>query len=347
MQRMMQRLRRGRANPDDPDRLVTRRAARRVGIQVAALSAFMVLAGVFMLMAFLWLDSEHHDRYSRRGSGHDDTVWLAIDPEDVMEVGILVTIGVLVFAGVGAMLFASQAVRPLAESMRRQRNFIGDASHELRTPLAVLDARVQQAQILAASNPEMERVLSDLREDSQVMIDIVNDLLASVSEHEAEFEPADLRAVLSQVQQEALVVAETAEVRLMVNTSALPKGSVLVDVPAIPLRRSLLALVENGIGHTGPGCEVVVEANPEGRWYVIRVTDQGHGITGIDPDRVFERFARGTPSSSEKTSPRPSHGIGLSLVHDVVSRYGGSVEVERTGGEGTVFRLLLPSLRGR
>lgn len=322
----------------DPDRVVSRRATRRVGLRVAALSAAMVLAGVLILLVFVWVDI-NRNASRRHGRG---TIWVAIDPEDLLQVALIVTIGAIVLAGVGAMLFARQAVKPLEESLRRQRNFVGDASHELRTPLAVLDARIQQLQFMAEGSPDLQPVIAELRADSRAMIDIVNDLLASVSVSEADFEPADLRVAIEQVRREMALPAEESGVDLRVAESGLAKGSVRVGMPEVPLRGSLLALVDNAVGHTGAGGSVTVQAGTFGRWLVVRVIDEGQGIEGIAPERVFERFARGT---SPAGSDRASHGIGLALVHDVVSRHGGTVEVESTGPSGTVFRLLLPSIR--
>ncbi len=329
--------------PADPDQPVTRRAARRVGWQVAALSAFMVLAGAILLLGYLWLDSDHH-RPKHHG---DDTVWIAIDPENFLEVGVVVVVGVIVFAGLGAMLFARQAVKPLEESMRRQRNFIGDASHELRTPLAVLDARIQQLQFMSQDlapqdAAEIKPILADLRGDSQTMIEIVNDLLATVSESSKEFDPSDLRAAIKQVRSEMELLAQKSGVTLAVAEERLAKGTVLVGIPYLPLRRTLLALVDNAIRHSENRSVVTIEASTSGHWQVVRVIDQGQGITGIEPERVFERFVHGTASGDAGSPERSSHGIGLALVHDVVTRYGGSVDVERTGENGTVFRLLLP-----
>lgn len=324
----------------DPDHLVTRKAARRIALRVAVLSALMVLAGVFTLTAYLWWDSHNGQDY---GFGHD-TLVVAIDPEDVVPVILVVGAGAIVFAGLGALLFAGQAVKPLEESMRRQRNFIGDASHELRTPLAVLDARIQQAQLMAEDCPEIQPVLGELREDSEAMILIVNDLLSSVSNRVVDFDPTDLQAAIMQVRAEMSVVANTAGCKLI--GTSLPGGrSVLVEVPEVPLKRSLVALIDNAIGHTEPGGVVQVETFPQGRWQIVRVIDQGHGITGIHPDRIFDRFSGGTTVKDGREVTRPSHGIGLSLVHDVVTRYGGSVEVEQTGTNGTTFRLRLPSAK--
>jgi signal transduction histidine kinase len=70
------------------------------------------------------------------------------------------------------------------------------------------------------------------------------------------------------------------------------------------------------------------------------VRDEGPGITGIDVDQIFERFAHGSADGR-----RRGFGIGLSLVRDLAVRHGGRVVVESTSGEGTSMRLELPIVR--
>lgn len=342
---------------------MSQRAARSIGIRVAVLSAIMVLAGAIALFSYLWVDArtdrphgppERHgpgrpgDGEHRPGSGarvERDAADLFDDPGDIVEAVVVVLLVVVLLAGGGAMLFARQAVKPLEESMRRQRNFIGDASHELRTPLAVLDARIQQLQLMAGDDAVLTPVIGELRNDARVMTDILNDLLASVSESADDFDPVDVRTLIEQVVGEMSVYASDAGVGVRVESGSGARKS-LVAVPETSLRRSLLALVDNAIGHTGRGRSVTVQHRSEPRWEVVRVIDEGHGITGIAPDRVFERFASGTGPAAPGEAPRQSHGIGLALVHDVVTRYGGTVDVESTGPDGTVFLLRLPAAGG-
>ncbi len=323
----------------DPDHKVTNRAARRIGLQVAALSAVMVFSGAVLIFGYLWFIA----RYDITQRHDPDIVWVAIEPDDLAEAAVVVMAGVIVLAGLGAMLFAGQAVKPLEESLRRQRNFIGDASHELRTPLAVLDARIQQLQMMADDDARLAPIISELRTDSRVMIEIVNDLLTSASVADVNVEPANLQTVIEQVRAELAPIAREHGVILTVSDND-PSSTGEVAVPDIPLRRSILALVDNAIAHSSKGKPVTIETSTERHWRVVRVVDEGQGITGIEPERVFERFARGDSDSGPQAS-RSSHGIGLSLVHDVVSRYGGTVEVERTGADGTVFQLRLPTPR--
>ncbi|OJU42286.1 MAG: hypothetical protein BGN97_01630 [Microbacterium sp. 69-10] len=101
--------------------------------------------------------------------------------------------------------------------------------------------------------------------------------------------------------------------------------------------RAVIALLDNAVRYSPDGASVQLTATPTGRRAEIRVADHGPGLGDMDPERVFERFARSTASTE-----RRGFGLGLALVRDIANRFGGSVEVERTSPTGTTFLLTLP-----
>ena len=117
-------------------------------------------------------------------------------------------------------------------------------------------------------------------------------------------------------------------------------------MPPASLRRAVLALVDNALGHVPGGSTITVSTQVRAGSVVLAVADQGPGITGIDPTRVFDRFARSEPvdGASRRTSggSRPSVGIGLALVREIAVRSGGSVRVASTSATGTTLELVLP-----
>ena len=72
---------------------------------------------------------------------------------------------------------------------------------------------------------------------------------------------------------------------------------------------------------------------------VIRVLDQGSGLSPEDAERVFEKFYRSDGLLSRRSE---GSGLGLAIVREKVEKLGGRVLVESTPGRGTVFRLLVP-----
>lgn len=73
----------------------------------------------------------------------------------------------------------------------------------------------------------------------------------------------------------------------------------------------------------------------DGRWLVLEVGDSGCGMTGKEQKRVFEPFFT-------TKEPRQGTGLGLSVVHGIVKKYGGEITLSSRLGEGTVFHIYLP-----
>jgi signal transduction histidine kinase len=128
-------------------------------------------------------------------------------------------------------------------------------------------------------------------------------------------------------------LAEEAQVTIRVHADQ----DLLVAAPDTSLTRAIVAVVDNAIHHAPPNSVVDVQVRAEGRMALIRVTDQGSGITGVDPDHIFDRFAHGA-----ETGRKRSFGLGLALASEVAHRFGGDIEVESTSSHGTTFALRFP-----
>jgi signal transduction histidine kinase len=121
------------------------------------------------------------------------------------------------------------------------------------------------------------------------------------------------------------------------------------------LGQMLTNLIENGIKYSsGSGKRVYVElASEEERWGVVRVQDDGPGVSEEHLPYLFERFYRVDKARSSRQkrtgqSSNPGHeepggtGLGLSIVQWIVRAHGGEIRVESTIGAGTFFEVRLP-----
>jgi signal transduction histidine kinase len=97
-------------------------------------------------------------------------------------------------------------------------------------------------------------------------------------------------------------------------------------------------VVDNAIKYTDPAGRVEVTASARGTSVNIVVTDTGHGMSLDESRHAFDRFWR-APSAHVV----PGHGIGLSLVRQIVEAHGGRVHIASTAGEGTTVTMTLPS----
>ncbi len=321
-------------NDDDSDRV--RRAALSVGLYVGIASALTIALGVGILVVLILATSrpEGGERPGKPEAGLGGRDDLVVDADHVLPaVVILGLIGVVLLALV-AWFAARRSVRPLASALRQQRHFVADASHELRTPLTTLNSRIQVLQRRYQRGEPIDDAITELRRDASIMSDVLNDLLLAAEEGAAASGEAASAADAARTASDVLqAMADEANVTLRVEA---PRD-VMVDLPPITLMRVIVALTDNAVQHAPYGSTVTIRVAQEHRTALIRVSDQGSGITGIDVDRVFDRFAR-----SGESGRRRGFGLGLSLVRDVAVRAGGDVSVESTSPAGTTFLLRLP-----
>ncbi|MFF5623991.1 sensor histidine kinase [Microbacterium sp. NPDC012755] len=322
------------------DRRRVQRAALRAGVWVAAASAVVVTLLSVVTIAALFATSrpEHGPEGGPPGGGgRPDRV---IDLDDAVPITVVIGILGVVALGVISWFLARRAAEPLAAALEVQRSFVADASHELRTPLTTLTSRIQLAEHRAERGGDLSGVLSDLRRDAAVMDGVLTDLLLTAESAGVTPSDAGAEAVVADTAREAAsVLAPRAGERGVVFDVRVPDGLV-VAVEHVALQRAFIALLDNAVRFAPRGSEVTVSAVGSGRRVDIRVRDRGVGITGIEPERVFERFARGGAGGVD--DGRRGFGLGLALVRDIANRFGGSVSVEETSSGGTTFLLSFP-----
>lgn len=259
--------------------------------------------------------------------------------------GVAALVGVFGAAGV-VVFVASRSVRPLAQALALQRRFVADASHELRAPLTVLHTRAQLlAQQLGSGNVTgAARDADALVADARVLADIVDELLASASMAEigSRTERVDLSAVAQSVCDRMTDYAESIGVVIRCEGSAdRSPGSLDVLGSRISLDRALTALVDNAISHAKEGGTVDLRIWRDGQQVIAAVADDGVGIDTAVLSNVFDRFSRGEGHTTRQG--RPSYGIGLSLVREIVQAHGGDIRVSSTPGQGATFTMSLPA----
>jgi signal transduction histidine kinase len=224
----------------------------------------------------------------------------------------------------------------------RSREFLADVSHELRTPIAALrtfnellvegadEDPATRAEFLESSRAQLERLdwlAQNLLELSKLDSGLV--LL--------DLRPEDLRGTVEQAVDQAAPAARRRGVEL---TLELPDEPLPIRHDPVRIGQVVTNLVGNGLKFTPRGGRVAVRVAPGPAGATITVADTGVGIDPTELPRVFDRFFRGTRATEARGS---GSGLGLAIVRSIVEMHGGGVTVDSSPGEGSVFRVVLPS----
>jgi len=250
------------------------------------------------------------------------------------EGSVLIGLLFVVLAALYRMLLAEWRVR------RQQEAFMHAVTHELRTPAAGLRALLQTSATVPLSDDE-RRELTALGIGELDRLDrlVSNILLSTRLESDAfapQQQPVALAPLLERLVERVRRVAPTA--RMDVATVPL---ALACDPQA--LESILQNLLDNALKYAGPTAQIGVQAWLEGGRVLIRVTDDGIGLSGDELARIFEKFYRAP--AGQKQSARGS-GLGLYLARGLAQAMGGDLTAHSDGpGRGAAFCLVLPAGR--
>lgn len=230
--------------------------------------------------------------------------------------------------------------------VQARRDLVANVSHELKTPLTAIRGYAETLEDGALDQPQVARrfTRSILKQCARLEA-LLGDLLTLSSMESRQQESVTEAVNLAQLGRRAVEMlaprADKGQIELALRT---PDALPTIDGKQDELERLLLNLIENAIKYNRPGGRVDMHLQAEGSDLVIEVRDTGIGIPEEALERIFERFYR---VDKGRARDQGGTGLGLSIIKHVAKNHGGTVEVESRLGEGSIFRVRLPSSGGR
>ncbi|HUY63347.1 MAG TPA: ATP-binding protein [Acidimicrobiales bacterium] len=221
-----------------------------------------------------------------------------------------------------------------------RRDFVANVSHELKTPMGALGLLAET--LISEADPAVaQRLASRIHTEAFRVSRIIDDLLdlsRIESEEAPPREPVLVNLVLAEAVERVRAAAEQRDVKLVLEE---PEPPVAVMGDRRQLVSALYNLLENAVKFSYDGGSVRIGGRSLDNAEVqLEVEDHGVGIPARDLDRIFERFYRVDQGRSRTTG---GTGLGLSIVRHVAANHQGRVEVDSREGEGSTFRLILPT----
>ena len=225
----------------------------------------------------------------------------------------------------------------LQRSFEQSVRFSAEASHHLKTPISVLRVGIEEILTDPETPAKQQARAGALLHQVHQLTSIAENLLllarADAGRLQLHREPFDLSEVLRGMCEDASAVAEAEGLEVEANLP--PQLPVVGDRGAISL--IVQNLLENAIKYNQPdGCICIYAKAINGAAEVI-VKNNGEPIPPERAPHIFERFYRG------RTDARiPGQGLGLAVACELAKAHSGELDLVRSDGEWTEFRVLLP-----
>ncbi|MES1255097.1 MAG: HAMP domain-containing sensor histidine kinase [Acidobacteriota bacterium] len=263
------------------------------------------------------------------------------------QAGMLV-LGLLAFPLIitGVVLNTIFLVREIRRNEQHDA-FINAVTHELKTPVASIRLYLQTLQSREVDTTKRQEFYQVMLEDTDRLLGTIEQVLRAghvgARLRHASPTPVDLAVLV----RDCLALARTRHhlpEDALTYREALPDGAaphVLGDENE--LKAVVSNLVDNAVKYSGAQVHVTVELEQPEVWRaVLRVHDEGVGISEGELKRIFRRFYRIPGAVAMRVK---GTGLGLFIVRSVIARHGGKVFAESEGpGRGSTFTVQLPLL---
>lgn len=257
---------------------------------------------------------------------------------------LLCAVCIMLAAG-GGYYMAAKNIKPLEILFAREHEFAADASHELRTPLTVLSLGVESLQNDDESKLSgfAQEVLRDMQHETKYMSRLIEALLTLVRGDEENTPLARAKVDLTEV-----AVKVCNKMRPLAAKKGLGLEYAAGDAPQVfilgdknKMEQLLIIFIDNAIKYSESGT-ITVTVDADSMHAVIKVMDEGIGISESDAQKIFERFYRVDKARSRAAG---GFGLGLNIARIIVVRHGGTVSVKPRSPHGSIFTVRLPLYR--
>lgn len=222
-----------------------------------------------------------------------------------------------------------------AEMSRMKSEFISIAAHELNTPLASI---MGYSELLLMKGEYDEEFVTIINQKANVIERLIDDLLdVGLRERSQSLriqkETADIIPVIESVLKNSKEKYPLRHIGVQ-----LPETKIQVPFDRMRIEQVLDNLLSNADKFSSPESPVEIIVTLQDKCFLVRVCDQGIGMSPEESGQAFDKFYR---ASFSNTSPA-GLGLGMTIVKEIIISHGGEVQIESRPEAGTTVSFTLP-----
>lgn len=230
-------------------------------------------------------------------------------------------------------------VRPVERVWEKQRRFIADASHELKTPLTVILSNTDMLINSGAVDGEKNQTrLDNIRAESQRMKGLVESLLMLAQNDHKTAKTQLVKVNFSFGITSATLAMEPAVYDAGRTLEMDIEDDLFILGSEAQVHQLVEILLDNARKYSDSESSIALRLCRQGKDAVLSVSNRGEPLSVKDCQNIFERFYRLDQSRSREKG----YGLGLSIAHDIVSRFGGKMEAASDGVRTNTFTVRIP-----
>jgi signal transduction histidine kinase len=232
------------------------------------------------------------------------------------------------------VLFSGKAIKPIADNIKTQKQFITNASHELKTPITSISTSIDVLSIEHGEDEWTENIKSQVGRMSKLVGELVT--LSRLDEDTPV--PNKEKFSLSNAAWETVEVYEPHAKAEGKNFQVSIEDDVYMTGDKAAIQRMLSVLIDNAIKYSDENGDIKVSVCKTRFKNVIAVYNTCDYDVPPDTDRLFDRFYR--PDESRSTSTG-GNGIGMAIAKAVVEAHGGTITAHCPSGKSMDIRILI------
>lgn len=228
----------------------------------------------------------------------------------------------------------------LREENERRKRFIMGMSHDLRTPVAVIKGYLEALDDGIVQDPEdIAKSVKILTTKANQLENMINSLINFVKletnnwKDKLTFQP--ILPLLEEFIESSISSGNIFNRKVKTQIEVSPSTQILYNRELI--LRALENLYSNAQRYTKENGTITIKAEEDEKFIILSIEDSGVGIDDKDIQFIFDIFYRASNSRQEA-----GHGIGLSVVKNIIETHGWKINVKSQVGIGTIFTILIP-----
>ncbi len=256
---------------------------------------------------------------------------------DIITVAILSGITMSIVA---SYILSKKTLVPIADTLKKQMEFVQNASHELRTPLTIIQAKQEllleepDAKIIDKSE-EIMLTLNETKRLTKLTKDLMTLARADENKIKLKKEKTDIDELIEGLAKPYIEMAELAEKKINLNLQYNEE----VSIDASKIYQVLVILLDNAIKYTEKGDTIEILTYSKDGKFTLEVRDTGIGISDEAITHIFDRFYREDKARNRETG---GSGLGLSIADVIVKAHNGTIKASHNKPKGTIFTIKLP-----